>query len=48
MSLTPQATYAPNPATVRAQSTKLAASKSHVVYAQGRNVVIRDLDVRVC
>ncbi|WFD36493.1 WD40 repeat-like protein [Malassezia cuniculi] len=43
-SLTTLATYAPNPAPVRAQSTKLSAKGTRVVYPQGRCVVIRDLD----
>lgn len=48
MSLTPSATFAANPTTARAQSTKLSASPKgdKVVYAQGRCVVIRDLEVR--
>lgn len=47
MSLTPSATFAANPTTARAQSTKLSASPKgdKVVYAQGRCVVIRDLEV---
>lgn len=43
MSLTPHATYAPNPAPVRAQSTKLSAHGTRLVYPNGRCVVVRDL-----
>lgn len=43
MSLTPHATYAPNPAPVRAQSTKLSAHGARLVYPSGRCVVVRDL-----
>ncbi|WFD18600.1 WD40 repeat-like protein [Malassezia caprae] len=45
MSLTLAATYPPNPANVRAQSTKLGASPQgdRILYTQGRTVVLRDL-----
>ena len=39
------ATYAANPTTVRARSTRLCARGHRVVYPQGRTVVIRDLSV---
>lgn len=43
MSLTPAGTFAPNPTTVRARSTKPSAQGDRLVYAHGRTVVIRDM-----
>ena len=48
MSLQPTAVYAANPRVTRGSSTKLDASPDgkKLVYAQGRTVFFRDLDVR--
>lgn len=48
MSFTPRSLYPSNPTTTRAQSTKLGVDPKgeKVVYANGRTVIIRNINVR--